>query len=418
MDLNLRKMWPAAAASLVAITSLLSAADDSQMRNLENRVTALEQKKGASGMINPSARPRVKDGADLFVTGEALLWKVHEDGLDYAIQKDDPTACVACPDTATLPNRLGTGDAYVEGKIKHPKQGMDWGYRLGLGYVPPHDGWDVNLTWTHFNSSSQGCDHEEDCDDCTCECAPNGFLPTYILPCNNCNCAECPIVSDACGKLHVKLDTLDLELGREFFVSKWLTLRPHIGGRAVQIRQNYKVEYRGAVGSGCGAAAGVDIFVPSSASELEFDMHQKFRGIGPRAGLNTSWFFARDWSLYGNMAISALWGSFRLNESAEYESETEVGPCGCESDVCEGFDVKDKYNSLKFVTDLALGLAWDHGFSDDTWFLGFNVGWEHHLYVNQNQFYKFVDDDQTASYVRNQGDLSFAGWTFGARIDF
>lgn len=410
MDWNLKKMRPAAAASLVTITSFLSAADDSQIRNLENRFTALEQKVGVNGIITPAARPRVTDGVNLFVTGEALFWKVHEDGLDYAVHKDDITSCVACPESASA---IGSGDAFVDGDVKHPRKNMDWGYRFGLGYVPPHDGWDVNLTWTHFNSHSEGCDRDHDCGDCNNE----GFLPTYILPCNNCNCAECPVVVDACGKLHVKLDTLDLELGREFFVSKWLTLRPHIGGRAVQIRQNYLVSYEGAVASGCGVSSPHTTVLVPSGTELEFDLRQKFRGIGPRAGLNSSWYFMRDWSIYGNLAFSALWGRFQLHDVAGYESETASDPCVCE-EVCVALDLEDRYNSVKFVTDIALGLAWEHFFNDDTWALGLNIGWEHHLYLNQNQFIKIESDTQTAAYARNQGDLSFSGWTFGARVDF
>ena len=88
MEWNLKKMWPAAAASLVAFTSLVNA-DDMQMRNLENRVAALEQKKGANGIINPAANPPTRDATGLFITADFLYWKAHESGLAYAFQSEN-----------------------------------------------------------------------------------------------------------------------------------------------------------------------------------------------------------------------------------------------------------------------------------------------------------------------------------------
>jgi hypothetical protein len=65
MHWNWNKMLALAATSLIALSNLSFAdGDTAQMRNLENRVSALEQRKGASGMINPQGRAQIKDGAD------------------------------------------------------------------------------------------------------------------------------------------------------------------------------------------------------------------------------------------------------------------------------------------------------------------------------------------------------------------
>src|ERR1700722_20092866 len=135
MNWMFKKMCPTAALSLVAFTSLLNAADDAQIRNLNNRVTALEQKKGGSGgMINPPARPVVTDGVDIFITGEILVWRAREDNLDYAVQLDQ---------VPTL-NGVNSGSGvHFKGKWRP-------GVRVGIGYNMPHDGWDLNLIWTNF----------------------------------------------------------------------------------------------------------------------------------------------------------------------------------------------------------------------------------------------------------------------------
>src|SRR3972149_4387604 len=55
MHSNVNKMWLMSAASLATVTSYVNAdGDTAQMRNMENRLSALEQKKGAGGVINPS----------------------------------------------------------------------------------------------------------------------------------------------------------------------------------------------------------------------------------------------------------------------------------------------------------------------------------------------------------------------------
>jgi hypothetical protein len=376
MQLNLKKMWPTAAASLVAFTSLLNA-DDAQMQSLETRVTALEQRKGANGVINPAANPRTNDGVGLFFTGEALYWKAHENGLEYAIEAED-----------------GSTGFPVEGEFRHPKTRYDWGFRLGVGYTLPHDGWDLNLTWTRFRSKARHCD--DDCDDCCSQCGTETFFPTMYAPCET--ISTCPNVTDACGKWQMRMDLLDLELGREFYVSKWLTLRPHMGFRGAWIRQKNNVEYAGGT------------YVPAG-SEFEIENKNRYRGGGLRGGLNTNWYFVRDWALYGNLAISILYGQFTVSG----EEENEVEATGAET---TRYDVTNKFIMCRPITDLAFGIKWDHGFDDGKWFLGFNFGWEQHYFFGQNQFFRFVSPATSGSFVSNQGDLGVAGWVLGARLDF
>ncbi len=381
MEKNLKKMWPAAAASLVVFTSLVSA-DDMQMRNLENRVTALEQKKGANGMINPAANPPTRDASGLFITADVLYWKARETGLGYAIESDDDSI------------------DHVVGDIRNPKSRYDWGFKVGLGYAMPHDGWDLYAQYTWFNSKQRHCD--DDCDDCCSQCGTELFFPTFVAPCTGTNL--CPSVTDACGKWKMHLQYVDLELGREFFVSKWLTLRPFAGGRGLWINQKYNVEYSG-------QPVGVTTpFVPAG-HEFEHNMKNRFSGGGLRAGLDTQWYFARDWSFYAEMAINIILGSFHVKG----KQVDEVEATGVETLV---YKVDNSFVACRPVADLQLGISWDHGFADDAVHFGINFGWEQHYFWGQNQFNKFVDTQLSGSYVTNQGDLGVSGWTLGFRLDF
>lgn len=109
---KLKKLLPLIAMTLVGTHSVVSAVDDMQVRNLENRVSALEQRRGANGMINPPARPVVKDGVDLWLQAEALFMHATEDGIHYGIKLDNGNT--------------------RDGHVKNVSYDWSWGWRAGL----------------------------------------------------------------------------------------------------------------------------------------------------------------------------------------------------------------------------------------------------------------------------------------------
>lgn len=489
MDWNLKKMWPAATASLVAVTSLANAADDMQMRNLENRVSALEQRKGANGVINPSARPGVRDGWDIFVTGQALYWKANETGLSFAIQNDN---CEGCTNYANI----GT---VLESRAKY-----NWGFNVGIGYNMPHDGWDLALNWTRFHTSNGFDCCDEDCCEPCCEpvccpttscCDTDDCCPTSSCgssmnsgmsmssscceptccpanPCDNCCQTECceqactpcccgtnnieccenimfptnvnfvaPCVPpglwscDAFSKWNLKLDMLDLVLGRDFFVSKFLSLRPNFGLRGLKIRQTQSSVYNGFNSSSCFCPCKASGSVNTPNWQDRVKDNEKYWGVGPKAGLDTLWSFGGGFGLYGNAAISLVYGRLKVKHTEIYImnevpdspcDECNECPCECEcEEECTAVNIRgpktpcqNNQYKTRAVTDIALGLSWDRQLSDDKYHVGLNVGWEHHMFFGMNQFYRFMSDAQQGGVAVNQGDLATQGLTFGARFDF
>ena len=194
MKRNWKKGWPAVALTLASFTSVVSAVDDMQMRNLENRVSALEQRRGANGMINPAARPVVRDGINIWVQAEALYMQAQEDGLYYAVQ---------------------TRTADGGGRVRNSRYEWDWGFRFGAGYNLPHDGWDMLLNWTWFRTDGGKRTLPRD-----------GFVINPSLINAPTADAQSNTFVKAEGDANLHYATLDYENGREFFVSKWLTLRP------------------------------------------------------------------------------------------------------------------------------------------------------------------------------------------------
>src|SRR6267154_1365439 len=133
MHWNMKKKLGAAASSLFAFTHLVNASD-AQIRNLENRVSALAHRKGASGIINPPARPQIRNGVDLFAYGDLLYWKANENGIPLAVVNKQ------------------SGDNLAHSKVENLRGKWDFAFRVGLGYDIPHDGWDLSLSWLRYNS--------------------------------------------------------------------------------------------------------------------------------------------------------------------------------------------------------------------------------------------------------------------------
>ena len=365
MDCKLKTMLSAVAASLVMFTSIANAVDDMQMRNIENRVSALEQRRGSNGMINPPARPVVKDGVDVWVQGEALYFNASEDGLAFTTES--------------------SSSSKILGRVKSASYDWDWGFRAGAGINMPHDGWDLFANWTWF--------HTKDHDNKNAEPGEFFWPAFYNAATSNNTATASHVVNDT----HLRINMLDLELGREFFVSKWLTVRPHIGGRAAWLFRSFKNEFSG----GSFSPAGI---------EVEEKTENRFRGAGLRGGLDSQWGLGSGWSFFGQMAFALVYGRQHVN----FDSKT-VAASG---DVTAQLTPHNNWGAVRGITDLALGLRWDHLFSGDAYRVRLQAAWEQHMFLSFNQNHTFVNTVTTGVLTGNKGDLSLSGVSFEARFDF
>jgi hypothetical protein len=381
MQRNLKKLWPTIATSLVVYSSVVHAQgeNNAQMRNLENRVTALEQRKGASGMVNPPGRPQVRNGADLFVDADLIYWNAHENGLNYAIlnESSNPTHNLA------------------DAEVKNIHGKWNWGFRVGVGYNLPHDGWDLRLNWLRFTDNAHKRVHTD---------GDEAVFPTNTHPADP--VAQNTTSAKAHANWHLRLNQLDLDMGREFFVSKWLTLRPHFGLRSDWIRQELNSEYNNFSGH-------------TIPNEVEAEKEDRWWGIGLEGGLDTQWGLGGGWSIFGNLTAAIIYGFHHLEFEDEDSAATVNQSNGASSAPNGKFaEVENHYRVSHPILDLQMGLRWDNMFGDDSMHLGVQIGWEHHVYFSQNQFPTFVDDFNFGTFVANQGDLTLQGWTFSARFDF
>ena len=76
------------------------------------------------------------------------------------------------------------------------------------------------------------------------------------------------------------------------------------------------------------------------------------------------------------------------------------------------------------MTDIALGVRYAARFCECQYALAVSLGWEHHLFLDQNQMWRVVrnidaDEPSTSNiYHQRRGNLDTQGWTLSVVFDF
>ena len=307
-----------------------------------------------------------------------LYWKANETGLSYALNQD----------LFRISNLVSMGS----GNVAHPK--FDWqsGFRVGIGYTGQKDLWDISIAWTWNEGKGSDAQHSNN------KNAPT-ILPVFIHP-NVYNDESIVACMEAQDDILIHLNLIDLDLSKTCTISKWFSLYPHMGVRSTWIHQVYNVDYQN---------------LYDSEKELVLKtyhthMTDKFWGLGPKIGLGSDFILGAGFSLVSDLSISLLYGVFEVTHSEQFAINSHsAGTILAES---------NNFHGESLCTDLSLGLRWDRWFFNQRIGLALQAGWEHHMFLSQNQLMHFVDGQNWGSFAQNQGDLSFQGWTASLRFFF
>ena len=322
--------------------------------------------------VTPNAGPCVKNGSNLYAVVAFTYWTAHEDNLVIGnIKEPFTTAGTITSQTEQLqPNWKGRP-----------------GFKVGVGYDFCHDGWDAFLNYTWFrsnnNSVSETPSNGQIIDD-DYWLVNGGLFPQvgFVTPFQN-----------ASAKWTMHLNVIDFELGRNFYISRRIQLRPHFGLKGMWYKQDFDLEFRSIPG-------GVSTFNNSMTAKM------KNWGVGARAGLDTAWHFCRDFSFIGEIAVTALWEHFkttRVDETFSIVSSATAGPAGTLTSLV---NYKNHYYTLKPVVEWMVGLRWEMWTCCDEYHFAFDAGWEAQHWFSQNKFIRGLATD-TAN-----GDLAFYGSYF------
>lgn len=275
------------------------------------------------------------------VQGDFLYWTAQASGLDLNFG------------TSSLTNTTSNDITTIRSFEKDVDPSFHWnaGYRVGLGWEFDPKGWQADGLWTDFKTSA----HNKATD----------------------------------GKWTVRLEQLDLSASYHAYLSS-VHLQPFIGLRGTYIHQKLFSEVITSI-EFTDLGKGFDT--------RTFDDTQKFYGLGPLFGLNSSYALKHGLSLYGNFSFGLLYGNYHLHFD---DNETITPPATAETiDAI----VKKNMQAFDFNIDLALGIQWEYKIRNSCC-LTTKLGVENHQYFGQSRLgYTF-------------GNLSFSGGIFSLALGF
>jgi hypothetical protein len=233
-------------------------------------------RKAMQPIVLTSSRPCTDIGFYFF--GDALYWHANVGNSDWAFVNNN---------VAAQP---------VSGSNKEVTFKWNWGFRIGLGLNLDHDQWDTDLYYTWFRNTSDSS-------------SVNAPAPAAANSIDS-NLSSTFGVASAKSKLN--FNVLDWELGRWFYVSNSISLRPHAGLKAawINLKQDETI---------------------ASASYTIENKNDSW-AIGPSGGVNSNWYFGcgntmgdrgqvRDrphFSIFGDFAGALLYTHF-------HNSHNEIG---------------------------------------------------------------------------------------------
>lgn len=316
--------------------------------------------------ITPPTGPYVKNGVDVYTTVEFLYWKAIQDGLCYA---DSGVAVVP-------------GTSVSSGKVHRPDFPWRPGFRVGLGYYPPLDGWDLYANYTFFRSSSTD----------RAKSSVGNMVPVgmYFPGLTSLSVNQ---VTAARSHWDLNFNSVDLELGRGFYLSRFLSFRLFAGLKFTWQDQELSNKYN---------ANQVTIGNSTLAGIARSKHDQNLWGVGIRFGGNGNWYIYRSLSIATKVAVSGVWLDYDNTRKDQFQH------LGNPSLVVNKFT--SNIDTVKAVMELFLGLHSEWWLNNDRYHLAVQGGFDEQLWLHLGQFLFFP--------TRSHGDFSMFGLTIRARLDF
>jgi len=325
-------------------------------------------------LITPAVYP-AKTGADCpgaYFTADFIWWKTHLGGTEWVFDGITDQGGLVTEGTNPKP-----------GHIRHADFEFEPGFKVGAGVFFAHDGWDLygNYTWLHQDAEVARYAAKEGTGNLA-------ILGTVVKEDGE---DGTPEVIAAGLRWKQYFNVVDLELGRNFFISRYLTMRPHFGLKWANIREHL-------------STTGLGI-LNSDLIDYTQTYGQNMWGIGARAGLDTVWRFTENWGIYGDIAGTALWSDFHVNEVM-----TSIGVQPAFPGVVT-WNTKEVVLQVIPVFEFGLGLQYMTfvGCNCD-YYIQFSAGWEAQIWCDFNQIFY--------NHPTRSGNLSVHGLTAKAEFAF
>ncbi len=359
---------------------------------------------GPKGEITPNAGPCVACGLDFYITADFIYWMAREDNLAISVVTSGSRNAIVtgAGGLAPFPPKPPIGEVEIPDFKWRP------GFKVGLGWNFGDDGWDLfaQYTWLRSNDN-KGSQHQPTVRTVLGALGISQGTSLVDAYWNNIDriadfsVSGDSVFTDSSGKWTLHFNVIDLELGRNFYVSRRLVLRPFIGVKGTWDKQKLSLTYTD------NNPSAVDPGTPFFFFE---NQTVDIWGAGLRGGLNTTWHWTRSFSFLGDIAVTALWEHFKT-EALLSDQRTMSGTAPTAISEYTMF-VERKAFTLKPVLEMLLGMRWETYTCDNAFHFAVDAGWEMQWWPDQNQFLKRTLIETAG------GDLFMQGLTLKFRFDF
>ncbi len=302
-------------------------------------------------------------------------------------------------DTSFVIKNKGTNGHDQSFNLKQPSYDVSSGVRVGVGAYTD-DCWDIGLRATYLYADASK--HVSG------DIAKNTkTLPQWTPSLFGINGEK------ATANWRLNLFILDLAIGREYFLTKRFAIHPFIGLRGFQINQKIKDKFTGNFTQGTTPDT-VTVAVPG-----RFKAEQDIWGVGPRLGLDLSFYFVNNWALLGGLSGSLLYSRYHVKQNSIGHHTAVVGATSTIENL--NVKVKDKDSFGRANLDAFFGLGWDKWFCNGDKRVAVSLLFEASHWFQINQWIDLdvaSPNDSTNQATKRHGDLSFVGGTLHFQFDF
>lgn len=320
-----------------------------------------------NGLPNPSAR-LLPDMNEWDVFADLLVWTAREAGTD----------CWA--------EVLTSNSSAKSNEIHGVRFSWNPGLRVGLGYGMKHDEWDTQAYYTWFKTD--GTDHISS----TPASVHSAFLGNFYVDNSQGGGLSGPSYQKAGVLWKIHFNMLDWDVGRHFYITQTLSLRPFLGAKGGWIDQMIHTKWENPH-----LTSGPYYFLGSE------NLKNDFWGVGPQAGLNTRWIvfssLTHSLHLFGDFSGSIMWGHWSFADVFNNDLQQKI--------VIKLQSMNGGASMLRAF----MGLGWDVHFNQNQCLFSAKLGYETQFWLDQLQFYSFTGG-------RLDNELTLQGGTFEICFDF
>jgi len=356
---KLTKSVLALAALSVSSLSFAGSEMDTRIRELESQIKDVRGKNASDtyGAFAKTARP-TPGGGNFFLTADVLYWQVNMDGTAFAYTNGQTNT--------VLPSRTTVN------QINFSR--WDWGFRVGAGYNFKHGDFDVYANYTYYRNRLSGS-------------AKEGVRAFDVSqPVANIDNFSPKVFYSASSNLKYNFNRVDLELGRNFFVSNYFSMRPHAGLTASWISLEQRTTY-----------SGEDVGLNS----IYVNNENHFWGVGPRAGVNAKWHLCNDFSIINNLSGAFSFSEFDLKRTQFYSVSSQIN----------NSLTKNCFHRITPNAQMQFGVAYDNYDRDCNQHFSAFLVWDIQYWWNLNRTIS------STQYLESE-NLYMQGATLSLRMDF